>query len=183
LHFEKLLEIIYWAEKYETTSPHHNFFFSIYIKFLKKIHPFLICKSPYSNGFWYFYLTNLGGESDRITCKRKERLKSAKQRRNGINERDPGQVSPIPPGPLERPSLYHLVRPPPSPRPHGPSISPASSVSAPLSSVRSAPLRPRRIGFSASLRKTLISASRNRSFDFASPGVRSVNLVRPLTKL
>jgi hypothetical protein len=36
LHFEKLLEIIYWAEKYETTSPHHDFFFSIYIKFLKK---------------------------------------------------------------------------------------------------------------------------------------------------
>jgi hypothetical protein len=44
------LEIIYWAEKYETTSPHHDFFFSIYIKFLKKVHPFLICKSPYSLG-------------------------------------------------------------------------------------------------------------------------------------
>jgi hypothetical protein len=35
--------------------PHHDFFFSIYIKFLKKIHPFLICKSPYSLGLWYFY--------------------------------------------------------------------------------------------------------------------------------
>jgi hypothetical protein len=56
LHFEKLLEIIYWAEKYETTSPHHDLFFSIYIKFLKKIHPFLICKSPYYLDLWYFYL-------------------------------------------------------------------------------------------------------------------------------
>jgi hypothetical protein len=50
------LEIIYWAEKYETTSPHHDFFFSIYIKFLKKLHPLLICKSPYFLGLWYFYL-------------------------------------------------------------------------------------------------------------------------------
>jgi hypothetical protein len=37
--------------------PHHNFFFSIYIKFLQKKHPFLICKSPYSIGLWCFYLT------------------------------------------------------------------------------------------------------------------------------
>lgn len=34
---------------------------------------------------------------------------------------------------------------------------------------------PRRIGFSASLGKTLISASRNRSFDFASPGVSELS--------
>jgi hypothetical protein len=53
----KIVGIIYWAEKYETTSPHYDFFFSIYIKFLKKIHPFLICKSPYSLGLGYFYLT------------------------------------------------------------------------------------------------------------------------------
>jgi hypothetical protein len=57
LHFEKLLEIIYLVEKYETTLPHHDFFFSTYIKFLKKIHSFLICKSPYSLGLWYFYLS------------------------------------------------------------------------------------------------------------------------------
>jgi hypothetical protein len=28
----------------------------IYIKILKKMHPFLICKSPYSLGLWNFYL-------------------------------------------------------------------------------------------------------------------------------
>ena len=55
LHFEILWETIYWVEKYETISPHHDFFFSFYIKFLKKIHPFLICNSPYSVRLWYFY--------------------------------------------------------------------------------------------------------------------------------
>jgi hypothetical protein len=39
LHFEVLYESIYWTEKYETTSPHHDFFFSTYIKFLKKHTP------------------------------------------------------------------------------------------------------------------------------------------------
>ena len=54
LDFEKLQEIIYQAEKYETTLHHHDFFFSIH-KISQKIHPFLICKSPYSLHLWYFY--------------------------------------------------------------------------------------------------------------------------------
>jgi hypothetical protein len=49
--------------------PHHDFFFSIYIKFLKKIHPFLICKSPYSNGIWYFYLTLSVGPVTRMKAR------------------------------------------------------------------------------------------------------------------